>query len=426
MLKIEAYTIDPESPHLEIIPATNERHWFAPHCYRCTPLKVANRAGWDLRVDEDIAVEWNGGSHRKDVEVLRSSGIAESAFGIGTFTLQVGYIWKLSPGWQLMVMPVPNGDLEDCEAMSAVMETEVLDYPWFLTMRMFKAGITRIKPGTRVARILPVRMSELGDSSLTIYGQETSDMKITRLGLTLARKEDIAKGRDWGKHYHGLSTLKGMTVSEPESDGVIQEPRKEVDMENLSKEDMVVELANIGIHVFSGYLTDEECDNLVSNFKVDDYLDDLDISEWTDRLDSRVDSWPEHIKSRMAIDRMKLAQGIYGRPLAMDYPHLVRWPEGSWKDTHSDHGTRGEFTRRDYASVIYLDDEYEGGLLTLPEIDLGIRFDKGTLVIFEGGRMEHGVTQITKGVRHTSPCWFVDKHKWWLEVEGHNPQGPGS
>lgn len=416
MLEVEAYTIDQNDTNMEIVPGICERSWFAPHAYRCAPLKVANRAGWDLRLNESVVVEWNGAPHLSDVEVIKGENVAESVFGMGTFTLTVGYIWKLSPGWQLMVMPIPNGDLGDCEAMTAVMEPEILNYPWFLTMRMFAVGLTRITPGQRVARVMPVRIGEYEDSSFKIYNRETNEMKAERLSLGADRQILIDEDKKkWGKHYHNASILKSSHTPEVESES----PGALSDIVD-DDEQLIAALKAIGVHVFLNYITDAECDELVGLF-VSGPVDDVDASEWSGRICEP--DWPEHLVERMTIGRMYLAEEIYGLKLAMDYPHLVRWRIGDWKDAHWDHGYKLEYKRRDYASTVFLDEDYGGGYLTFPGRDMGIRFDKGTMIIFEGGCMLHGVTRITSGVRHTSPVWFVDKYKWWHEVEHHNPQG---
>lgn len=442
MLEVEAYTIDQNSTNMDIIPGICERSWFAPHAYRCAPLKVANRAGWDLRLNEYVVVEWNGAPHLSDVEVIKGENVAESVFGMGTFTLTVGYIWKLSPGWQLMVMPIPNGDLGDCEAMTAIMEPEILNYPWFLTMRMFHQGLTRITPGQRVARVMPVRISEYEDSLFKIYSKETDEMKAERVSLSTDRELLIEEGvKKWGKHYHNASILKSKSSHTPDVESEASPWPRELHGRSWSSpaipaefqavddalpdivdddEQVITALKAIGVHVFPNYITDDECDELVDLF-VSEPVDDLDASEWAGRYCEPV--WPEHLAERMTINRMHLAEEIYGLKLAMDWPHLVRWRTGDWKDAHYDHGQKLEYKRRDYASTVFLDENYGGGYLTFPERDMGIRFDKGTMIIFEGGTMLHGVTRVTSGVRHTSPAWFVDKHKWWHEVEHHNPQG---
>ena len=419
MLEVKTYTIDQNDTNMDIIPGICERSWFAPHAYRCAPLKVANRAGWDLRLNESVVVEWNGAPHKVDVEVTKGESIAKSAFGMGTFTLTVGYIWKLSPGWQLMVMPIPNGDLGDCEAMTAIMEPEILNYPWFLTMRMFNTGLTRITPGQRVARVMPVRIGEFEDSSFKVYSKETAEMKAERLSLGADRQLLIEENeKNWGKHYHNASTLK--SAHAPAVESVVSASIADL----ADDEQVIAALQAIGVHVFPNYITDAECDEIVSLFKSEP-VDDAKVSEWAGRICHPV--WPERLVDQMTIGRMHMAEEIYGMKLAMDSPHLVRWRTGDWKEGHYDHGQKLEYKRRDYASTIFLDDAYSGGYITFlfpdPERDLGVRFDKGTMIIFAGGSIYHGVTRVTSGVRHTSTMWFVDKYKWWHEVEHDNPQG---
>lgn len=420
MLEVEAYTIDQNDTNMEIVPGICERNWFAPHAYRCTPLKVANRAGWDLRLNETVAVEWNGAPHLSDVEVIKGENVAESVFGMGTFTLTIGYIWKLSPGWQLMVMPIPNGDLGDCEAMTAIMEPEILNYPWFLTMRMFSQGLTRITPGQRVARVMPIRIGEFEDSSFKIYSKETAEIQAERVSLSADRELLIKEGtKKWGKHYHNASILKSSHAPEVESELLDALPDMADDDEQI-----ISALQTIGVHVFPNYITDAECAELVSLFETEP-VEPVDEAEWAARVCHPV--WPEHLAYRMAIGRMHMAEEIYGMKLAIDNPHLVQWRIGDWKDGHYDHGHKLEYKRRDYASTIFLDEDYGGGYVTFlfpdSERDIGVRFDKGTMIIFAGGSIYHGVTRITSGVRHTSAMWFVDKYKWWHEVEHHNPQG---
>ena len=67
---------------------------------------------------------------------------------------------------------------------------------------------------------------------------------------------------------------------------------------------------------------------------------------------------------------------------------------------------QNKFPMRNYASLIYLNRDFEGGKLYIPELNFELSPKKGQLVTFEGGRLKHGVTKITKGRRITSICWF--------------------
>ena len=63
---------------------------------------------------------------------------------------------------------------------------------------------------------------------------------------------------------------------------------------------------------------------------------------------------------------------------------------------------------RDFASIVYLNDDYEGGSLYFSALDMVIKPTAGTLVAFTGGfHHEHGITTITKGIRITLPAFYT-------------------
>jgi Rps23 Pro-64 3,4-dihydroxylase Tpa1-like proline 4-hydroxylase len=51
-----------------------------------------------------------------------------------------------------------------------------------------------------------------------------------------------------------------------------------------------------------------------------------------------------------------------------------------------------------YTTVIYFNDDYNGGLLDFPELNITFKPSKGSLVIFNSSKdYVHGVTEIKKG-----------------------------
>ena len=141
---------------LNIRPGAAKRAHFATHAYRCVPLTVANQIGWDLYADEDQIIEWQGGMAKDDVKVHAGPGYAH--FGMGTFTLPPNLIWRLPEGWDLLIMPVPNGECaDDFAAMTAIVEADWMRYPWFLTVKLTRPSVVLIPAGTSIARVLPIR-----------------------------------------------------------------------------------------------------------------------------------------------------------------------------------------------------------------------------------------------------------------------------
>jgi hypothetical protein len=63
---------------------------------------------------------------------------------------------------------------------------------------------------------------------------------------------------------------------------------------------------------------------------------------------------------------------------------------------------------RDFASIVYLNEGYEGGELYFPRLDLTIKPATGMLLAFTGGWYhEHGVLKVTEGERLTMPAFYT-------------------
>ena len=184
---------------LKLRPGKTRRDRFSKHAYKCPPLTVANRIGWDLYASEPMTVEWNGGARKGDVIVHAGPGYAH--FGQGTFTLASGFVWRLAAGWDLLLMPMPNGDrAADFAAMTALVETDWLPYPWFLTMSLTRPGTIEIPAGVSLARVLPIKRDRVEDWEIVLE-EEPPDDREKRLAWGAARK-------DRGNHFYYTRGLK--------------------------------------------------------------------------------------------------------------------------------------------------------------------------------------------------------------------------
>jgi hypothetical protein len=100
------------------------------------------------------------------------------------------------------------------------------------------------------------------------------------------------------------------------------------------------------------------------------------------------------------------------QPLYADTVQLVQWPEGIFMPPHADRansdGRAHDFPHRDFASLVYLNDDYEGGELYFPRLDLVLRPTRGMMVAFTGDwAHEHGVLKVRKGLRLTMPAFYT-------------------
>jgi len=96
--------------------------------------------------------------------------------------------------------------------------------------------------------------------------------------------------------------------------------------------------------------------------------------------------------------------------------HTQKWEPGAYARLHSDntdeHGNFGPFERSRYAAFLYLNDNFEGGLLKFPDRDVEIKPQTGLLAAFNGSHNNmHEVTMITKGVRYTLGSFWDDREE---------------
>mgnify|MGYP003112559718 CR=1 FL=1 len=82
----------------------------------------------------------------------------------------------------------------------------------------------------------------------------------------------------------------------------------------------------------------------------------------------------------------------------INYFQIVKWPMEESQGPHLD------FDYHPYTSIIYLNDDFEGGETVV--LDKTILPEKNKLISFEGNRILHKVNKITKGIRYTVPCWY--------------------
>jgi hypothetical protein len=99
-------------------------------------------------------------------------------------------------------------------------------------------------------------------------------------------------------------------------------------------------------------------------------------------------------------------------PVFADTVQLVRWRTGMHMPTHADRanpdGRPHGMPFRDFASIVYLNEGYEGGELYFPRLDLTIKPATGMLLAFTGGWYhEHGVLKVTEGERLTMPAFYT-------------------
>lgn len=112
----------------------------------------------------------------------------------------------------------------------------------------------------------------------------------------------------------------------------------------------------------------------------------------------------------------------FGRKLEPSVPGIRRWDAGESQGPHADgetvHGVATDTYIVDYGSIMYLNDNYDGGELYFPAYGIDFQPKAGTLAFFPSSTYYvHGVKEVLAGVRYTSPhFWVPTKHRRLIEM----------
>ena len=83
----------------------------------------------------------------------------------------------------------------------------------------------------------------------------------------------------------------------------------------------------------------------------------------------------------------------------INYSQIVEWPKNEFQHPHLD------FNDHSHTSVLYLNDDYEGGETVVG--DKIIIPKKGKIILFEGNKIKHQVLKIKSGTRYTNSTWYI-------------------
>ena len=88
------------------------------------------------------------------------------------------------------------------------------------------------------------------------------------------------------------------------------------------------------------------------------------------------------------------------------YLSVAKWEKGTKLNLHVD--DLGYATDNHIPTLIYLNDDYEGGEISFATHDITIKPKVGDLLIFPGNmHYAHEVKEVLSGTRYTLPIWFT-------------------
>lgn len=153
-MQLDCYRIYPQAP--KIVPGRSRREWMDAfqdrHPYRCLPLTMANSTGWEILCPFDVEIEWDGGdmeialSFSSDtVEAGHINSFIGSHFRRGIVTMHTGHLFRTPPGWAVWCSAPPNWPKDGISALSGLVETDWLPFPFTMNWQMTRPGKVRFE-----------------------------------------------------------------------------------------------------------------------------------------------------------------------------------------------------------------------------------------------------------------------------------------
>lgn len=214
-----AYRLGPNPP-VRLVPAGRDRAWMdatgAHFANRCLPLLIGNQAGWFLLNSHQLRVTWDGGEGTDALTVEPLSGAppypATSHFGHGILTWHIPYVFRTSPGYNLLARGPANWPKDGAHALDGLVETDwavaTFTMNWKITALnrpvLFDEGepFCMVVPQARgeLERFQP-EIRDLGDDPEVAVAFSRWSESRSRFLAGLSSAEEEALRQEWEKHY---------------------------------------------------------------------------------------------------------------------------------------------------------------------------------------------------------------------------------
>lgn len=226
--RLTAYCLNPFLS-MALVPASAEREWMkaTDHRFanRCLPLLIANQSGWLLLSAHAVRVSWTGGQSREALRIELLSGEppcpALSHFGHGILTWHVPYLFRTSPGYNLLVRGPANWPKEGIYPLEGLVESDWAEATFTMNWKMTRHRYPVVfEAGEPIAMLVPQRRGELESFRTEIRNLE-SDPDVQEsyeewaedrawFNSELRRSGSEAQRQGWQKHYfQGYSFQQG-------------------------------------------------------------------------------------------------------------------------------------------------------------------------------------------------------------------------
>jgi hypothetical protein len=174
------------------------------HAYRCFPVTQANVIGYSLSCKEDIEFLWDGitdqtGDH---VEIFNPKS-AYSGRGQSSISMDTGLIFRTDIDVSILAINPVNYFSDEFETMSSLITTSFYNNPLPLALRA-KIANKRvvIKAGTPVATIIPISLTNLNNTVISIVDYQDIDNKRMKANMSYGEAaQAINSSGEWTDWY---------------------------------------------------------------------------------------------------------------------------------------------------------------------------------------------------------------------------------
>ena len=164
-----------------------------------------------------------------------------------------------------------------------------------------------------------------------------------------------------------------------------------------------------GVNIIKGYATPETCDALVA--VIEEAKTDGSMTAWaTQENPNKIVQVPK-AKAQLIIDQCvkdytefcKVTYNFDG-VLCREQTNLTEWPVNCGRIPHNDY----EYPWTSFSTILYLNDDFDGGELIFTQQNITIKPEKGDVVVFpsQSKVLEHEVKPPTDKSRYTLAIWL--------------------
>jgi hypothetical protein len=143
--------------------------------------------------------------------------LVSAHFSRGTLTFTPGYLFRTEPGWDLWVGGPPNHLKHGIQAMTGIVETSWLPFPFTMNWAFTAPGAIEFAEGEPFCMIMPVRHADIDAVDPIIRSiHDNPDLKEQGIAWRDSRKAFLEKERpesaqSWQRHYFKGETSDGET-----------------------------------------------------------------------------------------------------------------------------------------------------------------------------------------------------------------------